>query len=367
MNRKKFCAAPFTTLIINADGKVGCCRELGTEHVVGDAFTESIEEIWNGEKIRAWRNEFLSGNINTCAREIEDINCNIAKHNLELLPYVQMNEYVSNPVLRLSPDINGECNLECPMCTVWKKPNGKYNKIENFWADLEKKIIPNLKIMDPLSGEPFIQEDFYRIMEISSRVNPDCQWNFTTNGQWELTDKIKGHLDKIKINHFSVSIDSIDHTTYNKIRRGGDLQQLLRNLDKLKNYCDSRNKKDESIKFIFNFTIQKLNARQLVDMFKFCSDFGADPLMLFLYDPSSLSLESLSEADKTNLLHFYFNNLSKRELILSNRVISPLIRGLSELKKNKILNIYNVLTDGEIKKIKELGEKPFECVSRYIR
>jgi cyclic pyranopterin phosphate synthase len=169
VSRSKFCSAPFSTLIINADGKIGCCRELGTEHSVGNAFEESIEDIWNGEKIRKWRREFLSGEIKTCAREMNDMNCNLFKHNVEMLPHISMAEFVETPILRLSPDINGKCNLECPMCIVWKKPNGEYDKVKNFWADLESKIIPNLKIMDPLSGEPFIQDDFYKIMEISAR------------------------------------------------------------------------------------------------------------------------------------------------------------------------------------------------------
>ena len=133
MELKKFCSAPFSTLIINADGKVGCCREKGTEHVVGDAFTQTIEEIWNGEAIKAWRREFLTGNIETCKKEQHDMSCNLFKHNLEVLPYIEFDEVQNGPVLRLSPDFNGRCNLKCPMCIVWKKPNGKYDLIPNFW------------------------------------------------------------------------------------------------------------------------------------------------------------------------------------------------------------------------------------------
>lgn len=350
---KNFCPAPFTTLIINADGKVGCCRERGTEHSIGNAFEESIDEIWNGEKIKKWRKEFLEGNPVTCQRELNDMSCNLFKHNMELLPYVELTEEVRGPILRLSPDINGKCNLKCPMCIVWKKPNGKYDEDSDFWDSLEANVLPNLKIMDPLAGEPFIQEDLYKIIRMTSKVNPNCRWNFTTNAQWELDEFKISHLDMIEIDLISVSVDSVNHQTYQRIRRGGQLQDLKRNLVKLIEYRDNRkNKNGNTFNLMLNFTIQKENAYEISEMLDYCKKINISPMFLFLYDPSEMSLESWSEDEKIQFLNFYFNSLSKNDLIICNRIFNAVIRSLqNQVSRNKLEKFYNLVTDGVMQKL----------------
>lgn len=363
--KKNFCPAPFTTLIINADGKVGCCRERGTEHSIGNAFEEDLDTIWNGEAIRNWRQEFLSGNIETCKRELHDMSCNLFKHNMELLPYVQYSEIQDGPILRLSPDINGRCNLKCPMCIVWKKPNGKYDLKPNFWENLEANVLPHLKIMDPLSGEPFLQDDLYKIIKMTAKVNPDCRWNFTTNGQWEMNEMIKSHLDMIAIDLISVSMDSVDHDTYSKIRKGGDLQILKRNIVSLIQYVKERHEKTgEKIPLVVNFTMQNDNAYELPDICDYADAVGLSPTILFLYDPVEMSITNWNDQEKEELLKFYFEKLSSHRLIISNRLIMAIIGSLkSEVKRNTLYSMYNVFSEGQIQTIVKLSQDPVE----YLR
>lgn len=363
--RKNFCPAPFTTLIINADGKVGCCREKGTEHSIGNALESEIDEIWNGEAIRKWRQEFLTGNIETCKKELHDMSCNLFKHNMELLPHVEYSEYQAGPILRLSPDINGRCNLKCPMCIVWKKPNGKYDLKPNFWENLEANVLPHLKIMDPLSGEPFIQEDLYKIIRMTAKVNPECRWNFTTNGQWEMTQKIRDHLDMIKIDVISVSMDSVNHETYSKIRKGGDLQTLKRNIVSLIEYVKEREERTgERINIVLNFTLQSENAYELKSMFEYAQMVGLNPMIVFLYDPSHMSLENWEESQKVDLLKYYFQSLEAKWLLISHRMLLAVIRSLqSDVTRKKLLSMYNLITDGNINTFIKVSENPVD----YLR
>lgn len=363
--RKNFCPAPFTTLIINADGKVGCCREKGTEHSIGNAFESSLEDIWNNEAIRKWRQEFLSGEIETCKKELHDMSCNLFKHNMDLLPHVDYSEYQAGPILRLSPDINGRCNLKCPMCIVWKKPNGKYDLKPNFWENLEANVLPHLKIMDPLSGEPFIQEDLYKIIRMTAKVNPECRWNFTTNGQWEMTQKIKDHLDMILIDVISVSMDSVKHETYAKIRKGGDLQVLKRNIVSLIEYVNERESRTgQRIHIVLNFTLQNDNAYELQSMFEYAEQVGLHPMIVFLYDPAQMSLESWEEEKKVDLLKYYFKTMDKKWLLISHRMLLAVIRSIqSEVVKKKMLSMYNLITDGHINLFNKTSENPTE----YLR
>jgi radical SAM protein with 4Fe4S-binding SPASM domain len=363
---KGFCPAPFTTLIINADGKVGCCREKGSEHSIGNALEQSLDEIWNGEEIQKWRQEFLTGNVQTCKKEQHDMSCNLFKHNMELLPLVSYEAIQKGPILRFSPDINGRCNLKCPMCIVWKKPNGKYDLVPNFWEDLEANVIPHLKIMDPLSGEPFIQEDLYKIIRMSAKVNPNCRWNFTTNAQWVMTKEIKDHLDLIKIDLISVSVDTVEHDTYAKIRKGGDLQILKRNIVSLIDYVNDREKRTgEKINLMLNFTLQSDNAYELQSMFDYSKSVGLNAMILFLYDPSEMSLENWSEENKVELLKHYFEKMDQRLLIISNRLFMAVIRSLKdEMIRKKMFSIYNIITDGNVSRISQSSENPLEYLKK---
>jgi MoaA/NifB/PqqE/SkfB family radical SAM enzyme len=359
---KNFCPAPFTTLIINADGQTGCCREKGTEHSIGNALEEDIQEIWNGSAIQSWRREFLTGNIETCKKELHDMSCNLFKHNMELLPFVDYKEIQDKPIFRFSPDINGRCNLKCPMCIVWKKPNGKYDLKPDFWENLEANVLPHLKIMDPLSGEPFIQEDLYKIIRLTAKVNPECRWNFTTNGQWTMTDYIRKHLDMIRINLISISMDTVNHETYTNIRKGGDLQTLKRNIASLIEYTEEREKRTgQRIELILNFTIQKDNAYEMISMFDYSETVKLSPMMVFLYDPSKMSLEEWSDKEKVYFLKYYFERMNPRRLAISNRVFMAVIRSIKdETVKKRMFSVYNVMSEGLIGTIVKTSEDPVE-------
>lgn len=68
----KFCCpAPFYMLKINADGLVNCCdADWRKETVVGNVAEETLKEIWNGERMRAFRLMHLEhrrGNNPACA------------------------------------------------------------------------------------------------------------------------------------------------------------------------------------------------------------------------------------------------------------------------------------------------------------
>ena len=68
----RVCEYPFTTLAVNADGTVVCCCVDWTRATqIGDLKTETLAEIWNGERLRQIRCEHLSGkreNIEACRR-----------------------------------------------------------------------------------------------------------------------------------------------------------------------------------------------------------------------------------------------------------------------------------------------------------
>src|SRR5690606_29665006 len=226
LDEHNFCLVPFTTIILEPDGQVGMCRQKGSDFPIGNIKENTIEEIWNGEKARKWRREFLTGSPINCETEVRHRRCNHCPENNKLLSDIELNEIQTTPIRKLTANFNGKCNLQCQMCDIWQKPNGLYDEI-NFWEPAKKNIFPYLKEVDLLSGEPFIQGDTYRLIDEISEVNPDCFWIFTTNAHWKLTPKVKESLNKIKIKNIILSIDSLDKETYHKMRYPGDLNFVL--------------------------------------------------------------------------------------------------------------------------------------------
>ena len=172
-----------------------------------------------------------------------------------------------------------------------------------------------------------------------SDINPLCKWIFTTNAHWKLNNKIKADLDKIDIRDIIVSIDSITPSTYSKIRKKGDLNIALENLDRIIQYNTERKANGlTNFGIKLNFLIQKDNWKELKEILEFCENKeGVEPFITFLYEPEEYSLLNLKKDELYLILETYLNVLSSTQISLSMRVINPLMRALETLERKKIL------------------------------
>jgi cyclic pyranopterin phosphate synthase len=331
---KNFCIIPFVNMIFNPNGEIGICRQKGTQHVVGDLKTQSIDEVWNNEYMQRWREEFLTGNVCICKKEVEEDFCNLGSTNYEYFNEVKLDKVQELPMKKFTANFNGKCNLECIMCDVWKMPNGFYDK-NNFWQQAEANFFPFIKEMELLSGEPFVQKDTWKLINKVSIVNEECEWSFTTNAHWSLNQFIKDHLNRITIKNIHLSIDSLNEETYAKIRKKGQLKIVKSNVDALINYEQERISLGKSqLGLALHFLIMKENWKELGTVIDFVEDKNIKLILDVLKIPEVNSIITFSEAKKLNILDFYFKNLSKEHLSRSIRVIAPLIKSLS-VKKQK--------------------------------
>lgn len=323
-----FCVVPFTTIILEPDGQVGVCRHKGHNFPIGNIKEKSINEIWNDHFVSQWRREFLEGNSLVCKTELRHRQCQLCPENNKLLSYAELAVKQTQPILKLTANFNGKCNLQCQMCDVWKLPNGLYDQI-NFWEPAKESIFPYLKEIDMLSGEPFIQTDTFRLIDEVSSVNSECQWTFTTNAHWKFNSRMEKSLDKIKIKTMIVSVDSIVAETYQKIRFPGKLSQVLETIDCLIDYQGRRN----PFNIFVNFLVQKDNAYECLEMIKFCYDKKINPLLTFLYEPDKFSLLSLGTTEKLKILEFYFSKADSALMGHLKKVLFPLIESLPSIER----------------------------------
>lgn len=329
---QNFCIAPFTTLLLEPDGKIGACRHKGAEFPVGNILHQSFDEIWNGPFIKNWRAEFLAGKPQICSTEVKDRKCHHCPSYNQLLQNADIHVHQTKKPLRIAFNFNGHCNLECNMCHIWQKENGLYDKIK-FWENIDPWI-EDLEEVELLSGEPFIQKDTYRLIEIISAKKPLARWTFTTNANWKLSEYIKSHLDKIIVKNMIVSLDATTEETYSKIRKKGDFKKAIETIRQLQSYEKNRLEQNLSpLNLKVNFLFQKENWQELERVSEFGRNESIEIFRTFLYEPFELSLLNLTENEKIQKLDWYIDNMTTEDIQSSFRVLRPLMDSLTPINK----------------------------------
>lgn len=337
---KHFCSVPFTTLLLDPAGKVGMCRQHGQLAFIGNIKDNTIMEIWNGEKARKWRREFLDSNIKICDPLIYDRKCNLTENWEQLLPLTEIAEVQTQPFLRLTANLNGRCNLMCQTCKVWEMPNGLYTE-ENFWGPAKKEIFPFLKYVDMLGGEPFIQADTFRLMDEIYEVNPNCGWDITTNMHWQYKDKIAEKIEKLNFININISMDSLIPEVFNKIRTPGRLDVFMKNLEILLNI---RNTKKPNLTITLNCVVQKDNWTEVGNILDFCAEKNLNPHLFIVRVPFEFSILDYPEQKRTEILDYYLKNMDSSKIANLYRIITPLINSLPpEAKAAYLLDLQTAL------------------------
>ncbi|MFO7790890.1 MAG: radical SAM protein [Bacteroidales bacterium] len=242
--RQQLCYAPFTSMFFSRAGYMAPCYATYGEK--SDRWPDkSIKESWFNGEFKNIREHIANYDL--------DYACSFCKpvfttHNFgSLLP----NKYESYGIGKqaypkiMEFELSNRCNLECIMCdgnlssAIRKKREKKpplpdhYN--QNFVEGL-KAFIPHLEMAEFTGGDPFLINLYYQIWELILQINPACQILITTNANTmnkRINDMLKRHQ---KLN-FNISIDSMNQENYEKIRRGADFKQVIRNTKTYINYC----------------------------------------------------------------------------------------------------------------------------------
>lgn len=330
---ENFCIIPFINIILGPGGDVSVCRQKGTKHVVGNLKDNSLKEIWNGEYLQKWRQEFLDGKPEICANEVRYVHCHLSPEHYWDFEEEKLESDRPYPFKKLTANFNGECNLKCIMCDVWKQENGFYDK-DNFWDNAEAEIFPYIKEIEMLSGEPLIQSDTFKLIDTVSKINPKVTWSFTTNGVWDFDEKIKNALNKITIKRFIFSIDSLREDRYAKIRINGDLSIVLNNLKQVAKYG-----REATSPFVpsIHFLVMKNNVDELPEVIKFIKKEKIKLILDILEFPSNLSLFKLSEDERFELVEKFLSENSWESLTSMMGVLVRLISSLNTSKKKNLL------------------------------
>jgi MoaA/NifB/PqqE/SkfB family radical SAM enzyme len=145
------------------------------------------------------------------------------------------------PVM-LKIDISPLCNLHCPYC-VHARPNGDEALLrQNFTARQRMTIEQYQNIIDQVRGRSFAISLFYlgdplmhaKLTEFC-RITHDAGLvsHVSTNLSYNLSDDRIRQLVESGLTHLTVCVDGLSQETYGRTRRGGKIDWVLHNLERV--------------------------------------------------------------------------------------------------------------------------------------
>jgi len=324
---------PFTGLATREDGAVKvCCRSLP----VGNIKCQSLEEIWNNDTMRKVRFQVLNNERPDVCKpcfDLEDqgveslrqrhINGIIPEARINLYPNVLLQEILPFEFPTIEIKLNNLCNLKCRMCnpldsTNWKdwdkvepfykKENnylvgtirelvdtpgkyiGTFDDSDNWWTSFEK-LLPHFRRVEFAGGEPLMDPQHYRILDMLKPYGKNIEIKYATNGTTLGINKGRTihdywpHFRSVAVN---VSIDGI-HDVYNYIRGNGDFNQVEENIKEIK-------KIPNVSRVVGAFTAQAGNILQAAE----CIDYFINKMDIIFYShrvsyPNCLSAQVLPQ------------------------------------------------------------------------
>lgn len=262
------CTFPFDFLVVYNPGNVHCCCGNWGNNVLGNLFTSSLEEIWESYAINLRRLAIVNKTYAFCSEK----NCPGFKRtnkdtttrydDLKITPYPKT----------LQTSIDDSCNLYCRSCRT-----GQYRltpeELERAYV-LKDKIL-STKWYDDVclevagSGEVFYSKIYQDIIfNRNDSVKKIRVFNNGTLMSSKFVDRLCEKYEDITI---LISIDAATKKTYEYLRRGGNFDYLMKNLE----YLSKKKKESKNIKKVYlNFVIQRHNYLEIPEFVQLVKRLG---------------------------------------------------------------------------------------------
>jgi MoaA/NifB/PqqE/SkfB family radical SAM enzyme len=372
----KICYAPYTSMFFSRSGYVSPCYASYNEKSP-TLLDYSLKEIWTQGFFKDIRGQHACGDLES--------NCVFCKQLMDNRNFgsLLINKYEhyafskkDYPII-MEFELSNKCNLSCIMCdsNLSSTIAGKEceDNIENefygesFFKQLEE-FIPHLQLAEFTGGDPFLIEEYYRIWDMISIINPNCQILITTNAN-TMNAEIEKLLEKNKNIHFNVSIDSLQKENYEKIRIYGNLEKALKNIDRFISY--TQNNKTSLNLLVCPLTI---NRHELHNFVNFANEKDICVYYHTVIKPKNLSLKYI---DKTSLIetinelkkHSFPSKTQKQKTNLQNfNNLVSLLETWAEFNEKKEDGLINDCLQTKEEILEMLNQKIFDnCPEQSVK
>ena len=196
--------------------------------------------------------------------------------------------------------LGNKCNIQCRMCNPWSSSmwqedmvhhpqldfwRTKYDNLTFDWYESDRfekiltDILPTVKHINFLGGEPLFNEKYYQIMEriMQSGRAEEISIQFNTNGL-AIQDKSKESWNQLKKVGFNLSCDGIGAVN-EYVRWPGKWSKWERNMNKLKTWrkelgkINWENIQESKWTFQFHSTMSSLTWLNFPDLLRYTAKF----------------------------------------------------------------------------------------------
>jgi molybdenum cofactor biosynthesis enzyme MoaA len=320
--REKFqcnsvCHAPFQNLLFVQSGDIMSCH-YNRGFVLGRYPDCTVNLAWDGHKIKTLRKSLEDYNPPAgCQFCVDEIN-NGSFYSAGCKKYDYLASSVSEYPSMMEFQISNLCNLECLMCS------GEYsslirknrecgqpypNPYNQQFADEIASFLPHLKYASFTGGEPFLNDLYYNIWSRVPEINPDLKITISTNGTI-LNDKVNQVLKNCHA-ELTISIDSLEKATYEKIRKNASFEEVMSNIEYFLSFSKDNNR-ILSVKYV----VMRENIRHIPKLFSYFHDQSVQIYPKLAWVPFE---QSLRYAEPEELLD-HINFLSSYEFTRGSQI-----------------------------------------------
>lgn len=330
---KTFCIYPWIHLHAYPTGEVYPCCHAEMAHPVGNCKHNTLEQIWQNEKMTQLRSDMLNERQNpACERcyEQESAGFFSGRRSANKHHGHQIKKLDANPFEMTYWDIrfSNLCNLSCRSCGHifssswyqdqaklaggdWKDRNQVLNYAGRTETDMWEQLIPHLDYVEQIyfaGGEPLMMAEHYNILdELERRGRFDVRLIYNTNfTQVKLKDRtVFDYWRKFSNVAVGASLDD-QHSRAEYIRKGTEWHRVIANRAEMIRTCPN-------VDFYISPTLSIMNALSLPDFHRQWAEAGLirpqDLNVNILQDPAHYRIDIATPAYKQRLIERYREHL----------------------------------------------------------
>ncbi len=277
MLEQPHCDFPFQLAWIDGTGEVyGCICPGWVQWGFGSIKHEKCNNVWNSIYAKIFRLSIINRTFSFCKRNYCHY-CNSSDSCAENTEVQIKYKTCTYPKI-VKPSIDYSCNLFCQSC----RPTRRVAKAADFWEIefIAKRLMAEewLEHAEELiiagDGEVFYSQIYRKLLyEVKKKRN---KIYVISNGNLFAEEDLEMLLQCYRFVEMDISVDAASKETYEKLRRGGDWDKLMRNLELL---GKARANGDMDF-FTISMVVQRENYQEIPEFIKLGKRIYADAIVL---------------------------------------------------------------------------------------
>jgi len=330
------CTAPFNYLEIHKEKVFGCCPSWMTIPY-GD--TNNLSSVWNSDIAVKTRESVLDGSYRYCDKNKCAYLSQLINTNIPTDIFIKKSQDISlnNGPTRLNLSFDLSCNLSCPSCRKNISNDDELLNINRILKNVSLEF-KNTVTYIYISGtcDPFASKTFRNFLKnFNIDMFPKLEHiHLHTNGLL-LTEQMWNEIENVHkyIKSIEISIDAATKDTYEKIRRGGKWETIIKNINFISTIPTIKEKS-------YSFVVQDTNYKEMKMFYDMIVNLPHINKRYIIYFGKILNWGTYSDDEFLIKQIWNENHINFNDFILELRKVGIIYKSINNM--NDIIEKYNL-------------------------